>query len=86
MNTDPHIIKECLQGDCNVILRDHLYSMDDERHAHLNVCDLDVDAVLEMPLTRLNYGRTQKPQTNEVIPRTPEAETSRGFVKFLFEK
>tara|TARA_B100000508_G_scaffold60333_1_gene47000 strand:+ start:66637 stop:66897 length:261 start_codon:yes stop_codon:yes gene_type:complete len=86
MNDNPAALRECLQGDCNKILRETLHAFDAEEQQSKNVCDIDVDAVLERPLTKLNYGRVAKPKTSFVIPRTPQASGARGFIKDLLTK
>lgn len=87
MKTNPAAIRECLQGDCNEILKHSMHMIDGDRETEdLNVCAIDVDAVLQAPMKKINYGRTEIPQTNTVIPRSPKALASRGFVKALFAK
>ena len=54
MKTNPAAIRECLQGDCNVILKETLYAFESETHEYKALCDIDVDAVLSAPLKRLN--------------------------------
>lgn len=81
MKTNPAAIRECLQGDCNVILKETLYAFESETHEYKSLCDIDVDAVLSAPLKRLNYGRVQKPKTHIVIPRSPHMQTAGGFIR-----
>lgn len=86
MNDNPSALRECLQGDCNKILKETLHAFDVEDRHLPNVCDIDVDAVLTRPLTKLNYGRVAKPETSSVIPRSPQAQGARGFVNALLKK
>ncbi|XKT74880.1 MAG: hypothetical protein ACJKSS_01825 [Patescibacteria group bacterium UBA2103] len=88
MKSNPAAIRECLQGDCNEILKQSMHMIDGDREtATLNVCAIDVDAVLQAPLKKIDYGRfAEVPKTNMVIPRSPKAVSSRGFVATLFNK
>lgn len=86
MNDNPAVLRECLQGDCNKILRETLHAFDAEAHEPKNVCDIDVDAVLTRPLTKLNYGRSARSETISVIPRSPQSHGARGFIKGLLTK
>ena len=86
MKDNPAAIRECLQGDCNIILRDTLHVFEGDTLQTPNVCDIDVDDILARPLKKITYGRTAKPYTNSVIPRTPEAQTAAGFIRTFLSK
>jgi len=86
MNDNPSAIRECLQGDCNKILRETLHAFEADTMKYDNVCDIDVDSVLATPLTKLNYGRVAKPITTSVIPRSPQARGAQGFIKAFLKK
>lgn len=86
MKDNPAAIRECLQGDCNKILRETLYAFESEGHEHSNLCDIDVDRVLALPLTKLNYGRVEKPRTSSIIPRAPEVSGAGGFIRTFLTK
>lgn len=86
MKGNPIAIRECLQGDCNQILRETLHAIEFDHINQANTCDIDVDAVLAAPLKKLAYGRSAKPQTMHVIPRSPQASGAQGFVRLLLNK
>jgi hypothetical protein len=49
MKSNPAAIRECLQGDCNEILKHSMHMIDGDRETEdLNVCAIDVDAVLKL--------------------------------------
>jgi|AntRauTorckE6833_2_1112554.scaffolds.fasta_scaffold88437_2 hypothetical protein len=86
MKTNPAAIRECLQGDCNVILKETLYAFESETHEYKALCDIDVDAVLSAPLKRLNYGRVAKPKAHVTIPRRPQMQGAGGFIGAFLSK
>lgn len=86
MKGDPVAIRECLQGDCNKILKETLHAIESDKIDHVNLCDIDVDAVLAEPSKKLAYGRSSKPETMHVIPRSPQAAGAQGFIRLLLSK
>jgi len=86
MKTNPAAIRECLQGDCNLILKETLYAFESETQEYKSLCDIDVDSILSAPLKRLNYGRVEKPRSHMTVPRRPQMQSSGGFIGTFLSK
>lgn len=86
MDVNPNALRECLQGDCNKILNDTFHIFDEETTTGAYVCDIDVDAVLALPVKKIEYGRVERPQTTSVMPQTSKVHGARGFVRGFFTK
>ena len=83
---NPAVVRDCLQGECNSILR--ISDTNDTVHAPFSVeCDFNVDEVLSENVVRREGSDPHtfsKAESFEVIPRNPVATTSAGFLRGLF--